>query len=327
MIKKSLIGLAAAAGLLITTTTQAAEVVVYSGNNSASIEAVTSLIKEKLPNLDFAIVRGKTGGLMKRIEAERDNPLGDIFWSAGFATLGAYKHNFAGYVSPSTKGMPANMLGPDGLWTGSNVHVMVLMINERQLKGMAAPKTWSDLFDPKWKGKVVMGDPTRSSSTYAQLYGLYKVFGREGIKKLAVNVVNTKSTSQVYKSVSAGEFPVGITMEYAAHEYVAGGQKEIKLVYPSEGSFLSPEGLVLVKGTKHEANAKKVIDLLASPDLQKAVFLKTFRRPAHPGVNVNALAGLPKMADIKIVHYDQLQAAAGRKDVLKVWTEILKEVR
>ena len=33
---------------------------------------------------------------------------------------------------------------------------MVLMVNERQLKGLAAPKTWADLMKPEWKGKVVL---------------------------------------------------------------------------------------------------------------------------------------------------------------------------
>ncbi len=327
MLRKSIIQLTAIAGLIITTGVQAADVVIYSSNNTASVEAVSEIMKKGLPNLDVAIVSGKTGGLMKRIEAEKGNALGDIFWSAGFATLGAYRKNFASYDSPSSVGMPASLIGPDNLWVGTNVHPMVLMINERQLKGLEAPKTWTDIFDPKWKGKIVMGDPTRSSSTYAQLYGIHKVFGAKGMRKLAENVINVKSTSQVYKSVAAGEFAIGITMEYAAYEYVAGGQKEIKLVYPTEGTFLSPEGAILVKGTKHEANAQKVMDMLASADLQKALFLKTFRRPAHPGVDVNALAGLPKMADIKIVEYDQLQAAADRKDVLKVWTDILKEIR
>jgi len=327
MLRKIVVSFTTIVGLIFTVGSHAADVVIYSPNNTASIESVSEIIKQKLPNLDVAIVRGKTGGLMKRIEAERGNPLGDIFWSAGFATLGSYRQNFEPYKAPSAKGMPASLIGPDNLWVGSNVHVMVLMINERQLKGMTAPKTWSDLYDPKWKGKIVMGDPTRSSSTYAQLYGIHKVFGREGMKKLATNVVNVKSTSQVYKSVAAGEFAIGITMEYAAYEYVAGGQKEIKLVYPTEGTFLSPEGSILVKGTKHSANAKKVINLLASADLQEALFLKTYRRPAHPGVDVNALAGLPKMSDIKIIEYDQLQASADRKDVLKVWTDILKEIR
>ncbi len=50
------------------------------------------------------------------------------------------------------------MIGPDGIWTGTNTHVMVFMINERQLRGMEAPTTWSDIFDPKWAGKIVMGE-------------------------------------------------------------------------------------------------------------------------------------------------------------------------
>ena len=325
--KKTMIGLATVAGLVFAAGAHAQDVVIYSGNNTAVIEKAAAILKEKLPNLDVAFVRGKTGALLKRMEAEAKSPLSDVFWTGGFATLGAYKQLLASYDSPGAKGQPANLIGPDNLWAAGNVHVMVIMINERQLKGMTPPKTWSDLFDPKWKGKVVMGDPTRSSSTYAQLYGLFKIFGPEGVKKLAANVINTKSTSSVYKGVAAGEYPVGITMEYSAFQYLDGGQKEIKLVYPTEGTFLSPEGLSIVKGAKHLANAKKVFDVLASAECQKKLFKQSYRRPAHPGVDVNAMFGLPKMDDIKIIHFDQLQAAADRPDILKQWKKIIKEVR
>jgi iron(III) transport system substrate-binding protein len=41
---------------------------------------------------------------------------------------------------------------------------------------------------------------------------------------------------------------VGITIESSAYEFVVGGQKEIKLVYPSEGTYLGAEGMFIIKG-------------------------------------------------------------------------------
>jgi iron(III) transport system substrate-binding protein len=317
----------ATACLLSSTAVRAGDVVVYSSNNSATIDAVVGLVAKNAPDLKIDIVRGKTGALLKRIDAESANPRSDIFWSGGFATLGAFQNQFQAHTSTATGKLPASMLGPDNLWVGTNVHVMVLMVNERQLKGLPSPTTWTDLFDPKWKGKVIMGDPEKSSSTYAQLYGIYKMFGRGGMAKLAASVINTGSSSNVYKSVAAGEFPVGITMEYSAQAYVAGGQKEIKLVYPSEGTFLSPEGMAMVKGAKNKNKAKQLMDFLASPQVQKAVFVATYRRPAHEGVDVSAIAGLPRMKDLKVFDYDQIKAAKERADVIKIWKEVIKEVR
>lgn len=319
MFNKTLTSALAAATLALSAPAQAEDVVVYSGNNTASVEAIMTAVGDAAPDLNVSVVAGKTGGLLQRIQAEQGNAQADVFWSAGFATLGAYADVFSPYTSDVTAALPESMIGPDALWTGTNTHVMVLMVNERQLRDMEAPTTWSDIFDPKWEGKLVMGDPEKSSSTYAQVYGLYQTFGQEGLNALAKVATNTNSTSQVYKSVAAGEFPVGITMEYAAHAYVDGGQDEIKLVYPTEGTYLSPEGMGLVVGAPNADSAAKLMDLLASPDLQEAVFRATFRRPVSTDVDVTAIAGLPAMADIKVIAFDQLQAAKDRDTVLAAW--------
>ena len=134
--------------------------------------------------------------------------------------------------------IPTEFRGPDDLWVGTNVHVMVMMVNERQLKGLPAPATWSDLMQPQWKNKFAITDPSKSGTAYMLVYGLYKQFGQPGLDKIAANAVVTASSGTTYKGVAAGEYAVGMTLEYAAQEYVAGGQKEIKLVYPTEGSYL-----------------------------------------------------------------------------------------
>lgn len=102
------------------------------------------------------------------------------------------------------------------------------------------------------------------------VYGLYKQFGQPGLDKIAANAVVTASSGTTYKGVAAGEYAVGMTLEYAAQEYVAGGQKEIKLVYPTEGSYLAPEGMFIIKGAKNLDAAKALYDGLLSKESQEA---------------------------------------------------------
>ena len=82
-------------------------------------------------------VTGGTGTLLKRIQAESANPGGDIFWSGGFGTLSAFQGVMEPYVSPEAKAIDPKFVGPNNTYIGTNVHVMVLMVNERQLKGLA----------------------------------------------------------------------------------------------------------------------------------------------------------------------------------------------
>ena len=81
--------------------------------------------------------------------------------------------------------------------------------------GSEAPKSWAELLDPRWKGKIVMANPEKSGTAYAQVYGVYKMFGDEGLAKLVNNATILDSSSLVYKGTAEGEFPLGITMEYA----------------------------------------------------------------------------------------------------------------
>jgi iron(III) transport system substrate-binding protein len=299
--------------------------VMYTSNNVQVIDTATDIAKKTAPGLSIQKVTSGTGALMKRIEAEAKNPLGDVVWGAGFGTMAAFRQNFQPYESAQAKDIPAQFKGPDLLWVGSNAHVMILMVNNKQLKGATAPKSWTDLFAPAWKNKIIMGDPGTSGSAYDQVYGIYQLFGADGLKKLAANVVISKSSAQVYKSVANGEYPIGITMEYAAYSYVAGGQKEIELIYPKEGAFVAPEAVAIIKNPKNgAAAAQQLYDVLLSKEVQQAELIQNFRRPTRSDIDVSKLTKLPNLSNIKVVGTDPAKAAADYKVVIDLWKDALK---
>ena len=306
---------------------QAQTVVLYSSNNTETIETALNVVKQKNPSLTVQQVTGGTGSLMKRIQAESKNPRGDVLWSGGFGTLGAYKELLEPYKAPDLAAIPAEFRGPNNLWVGTNLHVMVLMVNERQLKGLPAPKTWSDLMKPEWKGKFTITDPSKSATAYMLVYGLLKQFGKDGLEKIAANAVVTSSSGTTYKGVAAGEYPVGLTLEYAAQEYVAGGQKEIKLVYPTEGSYLAPEGMFIVKGAKNMEAAKTLYNGLMSKEVQEALLVKNFRRPTRTDVAVSKLTSLPDLKAIKIFPLDQEQASQEYEQLVALWNLAVSKAR
>lgn len=302
-------------------------VVLYSSNNTETIETALNVVKKKSPSLTVQQVTGGTGSLMKRIQAEAKNPRGDLLWSGGFGTLGAYREHLQPYRSPDLANIAADFRGPDDLWVGTNVHVMVIMVNERQLKDMPAPKTWSDLMKPEWKGKFAITDPSKSATAYMLVYGLFKQFGREGLEKLATNAVITSSSGSTYKGVAAGEYPVGLTIEYAAQEYVAGGQKEIKLVYPTEGSYLAPEGMFIIKDAKNLEAAKVLYNDLLSKDAQQELLVKNFRRPTRTDIPVAELTSLPDLKSIKIFPISQEAASAEYEQLVALWNLAVSKAR
>ena len=316
----------AAIGLTVSLA-QAQTVVLYSSNNTETIETALNVVKQKAASLNIQQVTGGTGSLMKRIQAESKNPRGDVLWSGGFGTLGAYRELLEPYKSPDLAAIPAEFRGPGNLWVGTNVHVMVLMVNERQLKGVAAPTTWSDLMKPEWKGKFAITDPSKSATAYMLVYGLLKQFGKDGLEKIAANAVVTSSSGTTYKGVASGEYAVGLTLEYAAQEYVAGGQKEIKLVYPTEGSYLAPEGMFIVKGAKNMEAAKTLYNGLLSKEVQEALLKKNFRRPTRTDIAVSKLTTLPDLKSIKIFPLDQEKASQEYEQLVALWNLAITKAR
>jgi iron(III) transport system substrate-binding protein len=299
----------------------AAEVVLYSSNPSELLDLVSQGFEAKT-GIKVSVVRLGTGEAMKRIAAEKDKPLCDVFWSGDVSVLENAKENFQSYKSPEAGALPAGYVEKDARWTASNAHVMIIMVNKSLVKADEIPKTWQDLFDPKWKGKIVMANPEKSGSAYAQAYGIYKLYGWDGINKLIANAKILDSSSLIYKGVAAGEYPLGVTMEYAAHRYIAGGDKNIEIVYPADGAFVAPEATGIVKNCPHPEEAKKLIDYLISKPVEDEIFFKFSRRPAR--VDAGDAEGLPTLNKTTILKsFDPMEADKLEKEILGKWKEIV----
>ncbi|MBD9538928.1 extracellular solute-binding protein [Ensifer sp. ENS04] len=300
---------------------RAGEVNLYTSNTEDAVAAAVDLIREKNPDIKVNVIAGSSGALLRRIDAEKGAPSADIFWSSGFSTLEEFKSLFVKYDSQEVSHVIPSLRATESPWVGTNTHVMVLMINKDVL-GRDTPTTWQEVLKPEWKGKVTMADPANSSSAYAQLYGVYSLYGDEGIRELADNVELQGETSGAYKAVAQGEYPIGLTMEYAAQRYVAGGQQNIQVSYPKDGTFLSPEGMALIANGPHPDDAKRVYELFLSQEMQGALVKVTLRRPSRSDVDEALKAsGLPTMDKIKIIDVDQHKAGADRGRILDIWTK------
>jgi len=307
--------------LNIAGTVSAAGVVLYSSNQPELLDMVTQGF-EKKTGIKVTTVRLGTGEAMKRIAAEKANPLADVFWSGDVAVLEAARDNFMAYDSPEAKGLPQGYVAKDKRWTAANTHLMILMVNTKLVKPEDMPKTWADLLDPKWKDKVVIANPQKSGSAYAQIYGIYKLYGWDGLTKLINNAKILDSSSLVYKGTAEGEFAVGITMEYAAYRYVAGGSDAVKIVYPADGVISAPEGAAIVAGAKHAKEAKAFFDYLISKDVVSEIYAKYYRRPARP--DATKVEGLPSVDNIVIMKgFDPEEANKLQTELLAKWREIV----
>lgn len=320
--------LVSALGLACFAAIAADKVVLYSSNNVDTLNIIKDTFEEKYPDINISVVRAGSGSLMQRIKAEAQNPMGDIFWSGGLSTINQYTEYQEPYKNKNSEVVDPKFKDPNHHWLGTNTHVAILMVNTKQLpQGVAIPKTWKELADPKWKGLVISPDPARSGTAYSTLYGLREVVGPEVYRNIVKNLVIAGTSAGAFEGPARGEFPVGITMEYAASEYKEGGLPNIEIVYPAEGTMTMPEGMFIIKNAKNMDAAKKLYDFLSSKEAQETLFAHTFRRSLRSDVDPSKYSQLPKLDTIKIHDVDPKASGDRRNEFLKEFNEIRSEVK
>ena len=307
--------------------------VVYSANDTDVNNFVFGMF-QKETGITVQPVTAGSGVLLKRMAAEKDRPLGDVLWGVSTVILDANKAYFEPYATKNVEAVPATIRDPQNLWAATNAHVIVIQVNRQLLGGMAAPRTWRDLQNPQWKGKVVLADPANSGGAFTQVTRMLDLFGggdkEKGWQELEKVIRNTRvlnKISLVYTGVGNGEYPVGLSLEYAAYEYVQGGAP-VELVYPEDGTVLQPEGMGIMRGAQHREAAQKFEDFITRKDVCEAILKKFFRRPARTDRDFAALGiKLPPLKDIKLAAYDAQAWAQDRDVVLKRVQEIILQTR
>ncbi|HET7837196.1 MAG TPA: extracellular solute-binding protein, partial [Variovorax sp.] len=170
-------------------------------------------------------------------------------------------------------------------------------------------------------------EPENSSTAYTALWGIEQVLGAEGLKKLAANVTVSSAASNVVRAVGQGEYAVGITFESTAYAYIDGGQRDIAIMYPKDGTSVVTDNLVLVKNAPAGPLAKRLYDLLLSREAQTAVLEAAFRRPSRTDIDVRQYARMPAMVDIKALPTDEDKAAAERARFIGRWKGYVSAAR
>src|SRR5450631_3430652 len=154
---------AAAASAPATADTQ---VVLYSANDDTVNKLVADGFKKET-GITVNVVSTGSGVLFRRVASESANPQGDVVWGVSSALLKQNTKFFQPYAAKGRDAVPAEYRDPNNLWIGTNLQIVTINQNTRAIDAVSGPKTWQDLLDPKWKGKIAYTDPANSGFSYA----------------------------------------------------------------------------------------------------------------------------------------------------------------
>jgi iron(III) transport system substrate-binding protein len=298
-------------------------------------KAVETFGKKSGINVSMTPVGSGSG--YARILAEKDNPQADV-WYGG--TLDP--HSQAGvngllepYQSPMLKEIaepyrnPATSKGYHS--AGIYVGILGYSYNENLLKQqkLPAPKCWSDLTKPEYKGLIQMPNPESSGTaytalaTYVQLWSEDKAF--EYLKALHKNVAQyTKSGSAPGTAVARGEALIGFGFLHDHAKEIKAGFP-LKMVVPCEGTGYEIGGLSIIKGARNLENAKAFVDWALSKEGQEVgATTGSFQTPTN--VNAKVPPEAIKMEGVKLIHYDFVKYGSEetRNKLIDRW---IKEVK
>jgi iron(III) transport system substrate-binding protein len=306
-------------------------VVLYSAND----DTVNKLVAEgfaKATGIKVDVVSTGSGVLVRRVTSEAANPQGDVIWGVSAAILRLASPYLQAHPAKDREVVPAQFRDPNDLWLGTNIQVVVIGQNTKAIDKANGPKSWADLLDPKLKGRLAFTDPSNSGFSYAAATLLLSLWG-EGdaawtkMSQLLANAKVLNRSTQVFEGVGSGEYPLGITLEYAGFLWADNGAP-VSVVYPAEGTHAVVEGAAILKGGPNIEAAKQLVDYLASKEVQEMLLKATFRRPARQDIELGAIApGMLPFSGIKVLPYDDAKWEAARRDTLARLKTTIQDTR
>jgi iron(III) transport system substrate-binding protein len=307
------------------------KLVVYTSNESTLNDLVFGAFTKETGIVVEPVSAG-SGVVVRRLQAEKARPLGDIVWGISRSLLQTNKALFQPYASKNKDATPAEYRDPNDLWIGNNLHLLVILQNTKMVPESQGPKSWADLLDPKWKGKIAFTDPANSGSAYATVTMLVDLWGggEAGWKKVGELFRNMKvlnRSSLVFQGVGNGEYPLGISLEYAGPMWAAGGAP-VKVIYPADGTTASMEGVAIIKDGPNPGSAKAFVDFINAKAVREMILKATFRRPTRSDVDLSQLpGGMPPMSAVRLVKYDEEGWTEQRTKTLERIKDVLQESR
>jgi iron(III) transport system substrate-binding protein len=238
------------------------------------------------------------------------------------AALLASKGTFVAFKPKNFDKIPDAAKDKDGYFVAQRLNMMTIYLRSDKVSAADEPKAWSDLVDPKFKGKLVIADPNFTSLQVSVIGMMSKDRGWGFYEKLRANdIMVVPSNQQVSDMLKRGErlIAVGALDSYAADDRKAG--HAMKTLYPSDGVFVIPSPTSVVKGGPNPNAAKLFAEFMLTEEVQN-IF------PADGGFaarsDAPAPAGSPALSSIKILPVDYAYIQKQSSQIKKHFNEVFQ---
>jgi len=301
--------------LIGTSIADAAEVNVYSARHYPSDQAIYDQFT-KDTGIKVNVVEGDVNGLSQRLQREGAASPADLFITVDAANLQRVKAK--GLTQPIGSALvaetvPANLRDLDDHWTSISMRARVIAYAIAKVKPTDI-KTYEELADAKWKGKVLArtsNHPYNTGLIAAMIAANGEAKTEEWARGVTKNMARKPQGGDVDQlaALAVGEGAVALTNTYYYARLKSSDNADeraiadkVALIFPNQdgrGVHVNVSGVALTKGAPNKAEAVKFIEFLLSPVAQEAMATKgTSEFPIRAGVPQPA--GLPALSTLKV---------------------------
>ena len=198
---------------------------------------------------------------------------------------------------------PAEHKDLDGTYASFRVWVSIIAYNTNLVKKEEAPKSFADLLDPKWKGKIVKAHPGYSGTIMTATYQMQRDLGWGFFEKLAAqNVMQVQSSADPPKRLALGERAVMADgNEYNIFQISESGGP-VAPVYATEGSPLIVGPTGMFKAAPNPNAARLFCNYSFTAECQQLIIDVGGLRSMHP--ETKEKPGRTPFKDIKVMKDD-----------------------
>ena len=274
------------------------------------------------------VERSGSERLYQRIEQERGSSIfaADVVNSADAAHFIVWKRN--GWLAPYVPEDVAAHIPPqhrdgEGMYVTTRIWLSSLGYNTKLVAADEAPKSFADLLDPKWMGKLIKAHPAYSGTIMTATFQIARDLGWEYFERLAgQKVMQVQSSTDPPKKLALGERAVMAD----GNDYNLVQLKEqgapVEVVYPTEGTPIITGPTAVFKSAPNPNAARLFQAWLHSREAQQLLVDFAAQHSVH--AQVVEKPGRRKLSEIKLMKDDPAGVEKSAEDIKTRYARIFK---
>jgi iron(III) transport system substrate-binding protein len=304
------------------------KVVWYTSIDLSAAERIAKAFEARYPGVPVRVERNGAERLFQRIGQEYSSRIFavDVVNTSDAAHVIPWKRNgwLAPYVPEDVaKHFPAEHKDPDGTFASARVTLCPIAYNTNLVKPEEAPRSYADLLDPKWAGKIVKAHPGYSGTILTATYQIARDIGWSYFENLAQQrIMQVQSATDPPKKLALGERAVMAD----GGEYVALQMKEkgdpLEIVYPAEGTPLIVGPNAIFQNAPNPNAARLFQSYMFTAEGQQVMIDSAGMHSVHPLAKERP--GRRSLTQIKLMKDDAAAVERETEHIKKRYTQIFK---